>query len=310
MKDFSANIGDIIDRSAIHAVYGGRTQSRISPAGDARYLFLFIDPIGEEAAGCPSGMAADGCLHVAGEGLSRDQVMKSGNLSLLRHAEEGKALHVLTKVEKGRFRYVGRFRIAPGTPFYRVDMPSETSPDVIRDGIVFRLQPEGPVGAIPKSVLVSLPGSDPVQKTAAETLTLPDGKASRLDVALAASYALWMARLGFDLRAMSVTPDDEYQAIKVPVYDEGSGHVYCPCASSSRAAVRNAVGEAMDLKRVTGAGEATLLLPSEPREDVMRLVEYAGLGVDWPRDNGWHMSSRISGEPSTVGARDIRGSHR
>jgi hypothetical protein len=57
-------------------------------------------------------MAADDCLHVAGEGLSRDQVMKSGNLSLLKHAEEGKALHVLTKVEKGRFAWavVGKWR--------------------------------------------------------------------------------------------------------------------------------------------------------------------------------------------------------
>lgn len=35
-------------------------------------------------------MAADDCLHVAGEGLSRDQVVKSGNLSLLKHAEKGR----------------------------------------------------------------------------------------------------------------------------------------------------------------------------------------------------------------------------
>lgn len=291
MKEFKAPIGDVIERANIHYVYGGRTQPRISPAGESPYIFLFIDPVGEESAGSPSGMAADGTLHVAGEGLGRDQVMKSGNLSLLRHAEDGKALHVLTKVEKGRYRYAGRFRIAENLPFYRMDMPAEASADAMREGIVFRLNPAGPVGMIPRSTLVSMPGTEELRKSEAEVMALPNGKASAMEAVVSASFAVWMARSGFSLKAIAITPEDEYQAITVPLVDE-TGHVYCPCASSSRTVVRAAIGEAIDLKRIMNTEEATILLPSEPREDVLRLIEYAGLSRGWPRENGWHLVDR------------------
>lgn len=99
MAKFEATVGDIIDRTALHANLGGRTQSRISSVRNADYMFLFIDPITEETAGMPCGIAQDGFLHAAGEGLAGDQRMKNGNLMIINHAAEGKALHC---VHQGR----------------------------------------------------------------------------------------------------------------------------------------------------------------------------------------------------------------
>lgn len=69
MSRLDIQVGQIVDRQQIHDVYGGRTQPRISTVKDADYLFMFIDPVGDERVGLTCGMADDGCLHVAGEGL-------------------------------------------------------------------------------------------------------------------------------------------------------------------------------------------------------------------------------------------------
>jgi hypothetical protein len=94
---------------------------------------------------------------------------------------------VFTKVDKTRFRYVGQFRIAADTPFYRIDMPEESDPAVIRDGFVFRLAPVGQVANMPRSRLVTQPQARSVLMERAQTTWLPDGKGSSTEANLAAS---------------------------------------------------------------------------------------------------------------------------
>jgi hypothetical protein len=99
-----------------------------------------------------------------------------------------------------------------------------------------------------------------------------------------------MLRFGGELKTLSIAPGSEYQAVVVPLVNDSGSQLYCPCRSTARSVIRSAVGEAIDLKRITGAAEVTLLLPSEPRGDVLEFIEYAGLNVDWPHDAGWHIS--------------------
>jgi len=58
--------------------------------------------------------------------------------------------------------------------------------------------------------------------------------------------------------------------------------------------VRAAIGDALDYQRVSGASNAVLLLPSEPREDVLALIEHVGLTAAWPMGKGWHRKDSLA----------------
>jgi hypothetical protein len=53
----------------------------------------------------------DGCFHYTGEGQKGDQLMKSGNAAILRHAAEGRALRMFNGA-RGRVTYEGAFELA------------------------------------------------------------------------------------------------------------------------------------------------------------------------------------------------------
>lgn len=304
MSRLDIQVGQIVDRQQIHDTYGGRTQPRISTVKDADYLFLFIDPVGDERVGLTCGTADDGCLHVAGEGLHGDQKIKGGNLTLANQVNDGKDLHVFSKVSKGRYVYVGMFALASDTPWYRVDMPDfdQTS---VRDGIVFRLSPIGRIIDIPSTRLAT-PSRPELSILAARPahLVRNDGN-SAIEQQMSASFATWMARGGIRLETLTVLPEGEFQPIDVPLHDPQSGAVYCLSPSTSRTAIRTALGEAMDLKRLMETDDVSLLLPSEPRDDVKRLIHFAGFTIGWAVDDDWHFSAASSASPSLDRKRDF-----
>jgi hypothetical protein len=291
-------VGDIVKRADVHAAFGGRTQGRLSPSKSSANVFLFLDPQAQESAGEICGVTDDGCLHVAGEGLSGDQKIKSANYSIANHTAEGRALRVFVKTGND-FRYVGEYSVAVDMPFYRVDAPDTADFGVVRDGYVFRLEPEGEVGFVTRSRLAEpYTGDIVVTRRLADPAPIILGSRQPFNLeataaTLASEFAQWIAAQGGEPVTLDIVPDDSSQKVVVPLFDEAKSCVIYPCGSTSRDAIRSAIGGVIDAKRLAHATDAVLLMPAQPREDVMRLVEYIGVIPAWPLENGWQIGADI-----------------
>src|SRR5271166_5645506 len=84
--------GEAIERKILHERYGGRTQGGIAPSRSSPNVMVFSDPLTGEPHGYIDEWRADGCFHYTGEGQRGDQLMKSGNASILHHVDAGRAL--------------------------------------------------------------------------------------------------------------------------------------------------------------------------------------------------------------------------
>src|SRR6266516_8009309 len=109
--------GDQIERTTLHARYGGRTQGGIGPSKKSPNVLIFSDPVAGEPHGYFDGWREDGCFHYTGEGQYGDQQMKSGNAAILNHEAEGRALRVFMGA-RGTVTYEDEFELADDQPWY------------------------------------------------------------------------------------------------------------------------------------------------------------------------------------------------
>jgi 5-methylcytosine-specific restriction enzyme A len=107
--DLPFEIGQRIHRPIeLHDCYGGNRQSGISPCAEYPYVFLFIAPSGDEY-GYRDGWISENEFVLSGEGQYGDMEMKRGNLAILNHVEDNRALHLFSKISSGFYEYLGRF---------------------------------------------------------------------------------------------------------------------------------------------------------------------------------------------------------
>ncbi|PKV82606.1 hypothetical protein [Streptomyces sp. TLI_146] len=145
--------GDVRTRTEIRAVFGGSPQGGICPADDN--VSLYSDPDVGERNGYYDGWLAEEdelgpIFEYTGAGKNGDQtfdgVAGTGNRSILRHAEQGRALRVFTRVGKvpgsgtKTHRYLGAFTLDPLQPYVWRRVHGEDRQD--RNVVVFRLRPE------------------------------------------------------------------------------------------------------------------------------------------------------------------------
>jgi hypothetical protein len=284
------SVGSRVKRSDIHSKYGGRTQGRISPSKLAPYVFVFAD-YAEEAKGVVCGLGDDGALHIAGEGLSGDQKLKSGNHSILHHVEEARALCVFFKEADDIFRYVGEFEIDAENPFYRVDAPDTKDEAILRDSYVFRLLPKSVIARIPRSMLVQI-GPQATERDVFRPV-MPIGGRGLYSVEETAqellhSYASHLKSQGILVQSFDHAPDGEFQSVIVPLYDRESDTLIVSSGTTSRRALRNVVGEVADIQRMGYGSRAMVVLPDAPRPDLQALLDHAGINPTWPVGNTWH----------------------
>jgi len=286
--------GDLVDRAAIHAEFGGQTASRISPSKTSPNVFLFLDPAHEEMNGWICGATEDGAFHMVGEGTSGDHDRKRGNHVLLAHRDEGRPLRLFVRYVTGQFRYMGTFEVDRDRPFYRVDLPEEREPLVVREAYVFRLRPVGEHAPLPVSHLPRPGGTFHPREAMMSILSVKgDRDKTSLETrteSLLADYARYLMGERHEVVTVRLPVGDGTETLGIPLLDRTTDTVVISPGSSSRAAVRSAVGEALDLQRLTGTGSALLVLPSEPREDVLALIEHVGLAATWPVGREWQMS--------------------
>ena len=131
--------GDRIRRAELHAHYGGSGQSGISPSRTTPNILVFTDPRSGERHGYFDQWATDDSFHYTGEGQRGDQTMTRGNLAILSHRADGRALRVFQGAS-GTVQYVGQFVLDELEPFTITTAPS-TNDGPPRQVIRFHLLP-------------------------------------------------------------------------------------------------------------------------------------------------------------------------
>ncbi|WP_369356514.1 restriction endonuclease [Streptomyces sp. cg2] len=290
------NPGETIQRKALHARFGGRTQGGIGPSAKTPNVFIFTDPVAGEKHGYYDDWMPDGRFHYSGEGQKGDQKMVSGNAAIVNHREEGRALRVFQGA-RGTVTYRGEFVIDQEEPWYEADAP-ETNGGPLRKVIVFRLKP---VDASPQSPATRLgrlldSGPNKVDKLPIErseterTFVNPNREAyvaERAEGRLVRGFADWLTSKGFESHRHRVFPPGESRPLFTDLYCGGLALLIEAKGSVTRENVRMAIGQLADYGRFVDHSTRAILLPSKPRADLLALTESQGGVAIWPEGSGY-----------------------
>lgn len=288
----SLNPGDKLRRRELHERFGGRQQGGISPSRESPNVFLFTN----QAQGALHGYIYDGfhdddeLYHYTGEGQYGDQRMVQGNKALRDHISEGRALH-LFDADGATVTYMGEFEYVDA---YRADAP-ETGEGPLRSVIVFRLRrlSGDPILAPSRANRF---GPDAVKEVSVEQhltermLVYPNREpyaAERREQKLVRELeAAWRAQ-GRDICRLQLRPEGEPAPLFCDLYDRSSNILVEAKGSIARSAFRMAIGQLADYARlVNPAPQKLILVPEEPRPDLLALAKSQDIGVTWPDDDG------------------------
>ncbi|KAA0931884.1 restriction endonuclease [Streptomyces apricus] len=288
-------VGDVVKRIDLHHRYGGRRQGGIGPSRVSDNVFLFTDPIKGHKHGYFDGWGEDDCYHYAGEGQTGDQKMTQGNLAILKHKQEGRALRLFMGVSSGMCRYLGEFELPEERPWYRTDAP-ETNGGPVRSVIMFRLQPvsaEAPVGTQLPHTPASKPVVESIDVEAQHTermLVDPSREpyeAERTEAKLVRAYADHLRLLGHSVSRHRIAPAGVAKQLLTDLYDGTANRLYEAKGSVSREAIRMAIGQLLDYARFLPQPELALLVPSQPEPDLLDLCSQLQIVVVWPKGEGY-----------------------
>lgn len=283
-------------RVDLHETYGGRRQGGISPSRVSPNVMLFTDPVTGHKHGYFDGWGDDGCYHYAGEGQTGDQKMVQGNLTVLRHAEEGRALRLFRIVSVGQAKYLGEFTLPDHEPWYDTDAP-ETNSDRIRKVIMFRLVPKHalpPSGLfLPHTPARTLEVEDvEVEQNNVERISVDPSRepyeSERREAALVQSYKGHLERAGHTVKRKKIYPPNEAKPLYTDLHDITDNLLIEAKGSVTREAIRMAIGQLFDYERhLTPSPRLAILVPSLPRPDLVELCAHRGIGIIWQADEGF-----------------------
>ena len=137
--ELSFVVGQVYDRQTeIHDLFGGSRQSGIAPSAQAPAVFIFTGDSGGQY-GYTDSHNEEQVFSYTGEGQLGDMTLTKGNLSILEHSKQGKALHVFEILGKSLGqKYLGEYTCASHE--WRRG-PDKRGDD--RAIVVFNLVPEG-----------------------------------------------------------------------------------------------------------------------------------------------------------------------
>jgi len=291
-KAWTLKPGEKIVRKKLHQLFGGRKQGGIGPSAKTKNVFLFTDPKVGERHGYVDGWKDDGCFHYTGEGQRGDQHLVSGNASIYRHKEEGRALRLFLGVG-GLIEYVGQFRLDEQNPCYTTDAP-ETGGGPLRSVLVFRLCPidfsPPAVRTQPGLALENKVAVVPIEEHQSENFVVdPDRKpyeADKREARLVKQFCGFLAKEGKKAGRLRIVPKGEAKPIFCDVYIEVDSTLIEAKGTVTRNEIRMALGQLVDYGRFVDVKKRALLLPSKPRADILALLSHARVGVFYPTNDG------------------------
>jgi hypothetical protein len=285
--------GDTIRRTDLHAQYGGRRQGGISPSKVSDNVFLITAPaIGERHGYLYDGPREDGYYHYTGEGQYGDQLMAQGNRAIRDHRAEGRDLQLFS-ARNTELTYIGQYVYVD---HYFADAP-ETNHGEVRSVIVFRLsQVKGISPGPSRSKLDRLPSATvteiPVEQAITES-TLIEGDrephlAERREQKLVRAFLASLEHEGHDVCRLQFRPPREPAPLFCDLYDKTSNTLYEAKGTVARPAIRMAIGQLADYARlVKPTPQKALLVPQQPRDDLLDLLAHEGIAVAWPSEEGF-----------------------
>jgi hypothetical protein len=280
--------GENIARTALHARYGGSRQGGIAPSRLSQNVLVFSEAASGEQHGYFDGWRDDGCFHYTGEGQRGDQQMRGGNVAILKAAVDGRALRVFDGA-RGRVTYEGLFELDAANPYYTTDAP-ETKTGRTRTVIVFRLRPLNRPPEPSTSLLdrVNRPGVEdvPVERQWTEKAFVAPSReeyeAERREQTLVLAFRDHLEKQGHTVNRLKIVPRGEAKPLFCDLIDRTTNTLYEAKGTVERGAIRMAIGQLMDYSRfVEPQPRRFVLLPTEPRPDLLGLLGVAGVGVVW-----------------------------
>ncbi|MEV0115549.1 hypothetical protein AB0H77_20275 [Streptomyces sp. NPDC050844] len=268
-----------------------------------------------------------------GEGSVGDQTLTRGNRGIFQHETEGRHLRVFMAVgtvpgtNTKLHRYLGEFELDTTEPY--VERQTLDAEQQMRRVLVFRLRPVGEVDQQPDDVIApadettatpvpatpSAPIPEPVLElkpatattsnaTAPEnnqtmTSTRSAGKAvevKRREAELSDRFLEFLQAKGHEVTRFRVWIKGQTHPLYTDLYDATDNVLYEAKGTSSRDAVRQAIGQLFDYRRHIEATDARLavLLPHAPIDDLRDLVESVGFALvyeDGDKFIGWPVAS-------------------
>lgn len=298
--DWTLAPGDSIERAALQAIYGGRTQGGIGPSRKSPNVLIFSDPVAGEPHGYYDGWQEDDCFHYTGEGQYGDQQMKSGNAAILNHKREGRSLRVFAGA-RGTVTYLDEFELDEERPYYFTDAP-ETGDGPRRQVIVFRLRPRQIKPGRPSTKLAPvLSGPDstavPIEQQHTERAFVSPSRepyeAERREQRLVLDLEAYLRRHDHEVVRQRIVPPDEARPLFTDLYDATNDTLIEAKGTVERNAIRMAIGQLADYSRFVSEGEPkhlAVLLPSEPRSDLRDLLDKQGIAWIHPDGDGFAAS--------------------
>ncbi|MEU9945661.1 restriction endonuclease [Streptomyces lavendulae] len=288
--------GETIKRQELHSLFGGRTQGGIGPSAKTPNVFVFTDPVAGEKHGYYDDWMPDGRFHYSGEGQYGDQRMLSGNASILNHQAEGRALRVFQGA-RGTVTYRGEFVVDQDNPWYEADAP-ETSDGPLRKVIIFRLKPVDTEPKKPATKLGRLLSDDPskvdvlpLERNETEkSFVNPNGEtyeAERREAKLVKAFADYLTDKGHESCRHRMLPPGESRPLFTDLYSKQLGLLVEAKGSVTRENVRMAIGQLADYSRFVDHSTRAILLPSQPRKDLLDLAQSQGCVVIWPEGKSY-----------------------
>lgn len=284
--------GEKLLRREVHERYGGRRRGGIGPSREAPVVLFFTDPVSGRQHGYYDGWDVDGTFHYVGEGQKGDQQLTQGNKAILNHAEEGRTLEGF-RAEGTMVTYIGEFSL---DGYYFTDAHETGDVTTLRQVVVFRLRPRGsvPVDLPPLPVppplthdVTTVPVEEKHTERAHVTPTREPYEAERCEAELVQRYRRALELDNQTVSRLRVVPAGEAAPLYSDLWNETSGELIEAKGTVTREALRMAVGQLLDYGRFSESKSHAVLVPSRPRDDLLKFLSAAGVTAIYPKGNGW-----------------------
>jgi hypothetical protein len=132
----------------------------------------------------------------------------------------------------------------------------------------------------------------PVEEQYTERAFVEPGRepyeAERRESKLVQAFCQYLRSKGYEVKRLQVLPAGEVKPVfsdlyvpEIPLLVEAKGTV-------ERGSIRMALGQLLDYKRFVEQARCAILVPSQPRPDIVKLVRSAGVELYWPEDTSFN----------------------
>ncbi|MER8183493.1 restriction endonuclease [Kitasatospora sp. NPDC094015] len=297
MPELPLVIGTSYWRRDLHDAYGGNRQTGISYGSDGSVIMLFSKPAAAAEHGYPDGWGTDGHYHYCGEGTTGDQSLTNlRNAAILNHQAQRRTLHLFLGNKGEPREYFGEFRLAEDEPYYLAESPSANA-GPLRSVIFFRLAPIGEFRAT-FPLIDHTPSHEPrvedvtveAHLTERTTVLHPEREQEvvRREAPLVQHYRAFLEQAGKRVTRKKITPPGERHSHYTDLFNSTDSQLVEAKATITREAVRMAIGQLLDYRRfIDPTPSMALLVPQQPRPDLLHLCASAEVTVIWRHEDGY-----------------------